>query len=136
MRINAQIKGCLAIVLCTLFFTNCNHSKTDGVDLYRNKCLSCHGSQGQGLNNLIPPLAGSNWLVEPDLRSQLPCIIRHGMQGKILVNGKEYEGVMQAAPSLNAVDITNLINYISNTWGNTAPPVSLQEVQEAINQCK
>jgi mono/diheme cytochrome c family protein len=124
-------------MLCTLFFlANCQQDYSDGQVIYEKQCASCHGAQGQGLNELIPPLAGSNWLTDPSLRMLIPCAIKKGMNGKILVNGKEYEGVMQAFPSLSDIDINNVMNYMAQNWGNTAEPFVIPNTRKALEYCK
>jgi mono/diheme cytochrome c family protein len=129
--------GCLAVMLCTLLcFNSCAEDYTDGRQAYDQLCSSCHGSMGQGLNALIPPLAGSDWLTNPDLREQIPCAIRKGMQGKILVNGKPYEGVMQAFPKLSDVDINNIMNYIGMSWGNQAEPFLVPDTRKQLKGCE
>ena len=31
---------------------------------YESHCASCHGVEGEGLKDLIPPLANADWLAE------------------------------------------------------------------------
>ena len=135
MTFNFQ-KGCIAVTLCTLFAMGCQEIPySDGKQVYESQCTSCHGAQGQGLQGLIPPIAGTDWLNTPELRAKVACGIRYGMNGKITVNGREYEGVMQSFPKLSDVDIANVMNYMANNFGNSAPTVHLPEVQQALSNC-
>ena len=59
-----------------------------GEILYENFCANCHMEDGTGLIGNIPPLAGADFLKK--YASDLPCIIRYGIQDTIIVNGKEY----------------------------------------------
>ncbi len=129
-------KGLAVLLLLTLYFSACEEDYSDGKRIYERQCASCHGSQGQGLNDLIPPLAGSDWLIKPELRAQIPCAIRKGMQGKILVNGKEYEGVMQAYPKMSDIDINNVMNYMGISWGNQVPAFQIQDTRAALKKCE
>jgi mono/diheme cytochrome c family protein len=134
--ISTRYKGLAGVILLTLCIIACKEDYTDGKTLYEKQCSACHGSAGQGLNDLIPPIAGSDWLTNPSYRAQLPCSIRKGMQGKILVNGKEYEGVMQAFPKLSDVDINNVLNYLATAWGNQAREFQITETRAALKKCE
>jgi nitrite reductase (NO-forming) len=51
-----------------------------------------------------------------------------GLQGKVLVNGKEYNGVMPAW-SLPDEEIANVLTFILNSWGNTGSEVTPTDVK-------
>ena len=88
---------------------------------------------GSGLVGLIPPLAQADYLRDyPDM---VPCIIRHGIQGPIVVNGVTYQQEMAGIPELNEFEITNIINYIHHAWGNDLDYRTIQEVQAALENC-
>ncbi len=115
-------------------FTMLYTAKTDNpaARLYQTKCANCHMEQGQGLRQLIPPLAQADYLART---AELACIIRYGMQGEVTVNGVIYNQPMPDNPDLNETDIANLINYIRNEWGNEYPYVSVEEVKKHLEQC-
>ena len=55
-------------------------------------CQTCHQENGEGLPNLYPPLAGSEWLTGD---AEIPiAIVLHGMQGEITVKGQKFNNVM------------------------------------------
>lgn len=123
-----------------LFFTTllltlaaCKDEYGDGALLYEQHCANCHMESGQGLGQLIPPLANSDYLQRRGALAA--CGIRYGLQGPMVVNGKGYEGVMPANKALSKVDIVNILNYINNSWGNEAPYMSIQSVEAALEQC-
>jgi len=123
--------GCwLLPLLLTACFTN---KKNQGERLYAEHCASCHGEQGQGLERLIPPLAGADYLRLH--RAELPCLIRRGQHGPITVNGVLYNQVMPAHPELSPAKLTNLLNYIESHWGNEGRPRTIREVQEQLTGC-
>ncbi len=90
--------------------------------------------EGQGLKGLYPPLAKSDYLVAH--HDELACIIRHGLQDTIIVNGKTYEIPMLPISSLNEVQMTNVINYISHAWGNDAGYTRITDVKETLAGCE
>lgn len=105
-----------------------------GKALYQNLCQSCHQADGAAFEDLMPPLANSDYLVKS--KAELPCIIKHGLEGEITVNGKKYDAVMGAAEQLSDVEITNIINYINNAFGNNNGYTSLDEVQASLKTCE
>ena len=111
-------------------FTN---KQNQGAALYAAQCAGCHGDQGQGLGRLIPPIAGSDYLV--DHRSELPCLLRQGQHEVIVVNGVGYHNVMPGNDTLSAAKMTNLLNYIESHWGNEGIPRTINDVQTQLDQC-
>ncbi|WP_235917500.1 c-type cytochrome [Hymenobacter busanensis] len=107
--------------------------QNEGQRLYAQRCASCHGDQGQGLRRLIPPLAGADYLKTH--RTQLPCLIQHGQQGPMVVNGIEYNQVMPAQHDLTDAQITNLLNYVQTHWGNRLEPYTISEVTTLLVPC-
>jgi len=86
-----------------------------GKGVYNGICMTCHLNEGQGIANVFPPLAKSDYLME-DLDRSIKILI-NGQQGEITVNGKKYNGAMPA-PGLDDKDIADVLNYIRNSWGN------------------
>lgn len=88
---------------------------------------------GKGLEQVIPPLAGSDYLVLH--KDKIACIIRHGQSGEIVVNGKTFNQVMNPTPELSDFEITNIINYINSSWGNDFGYTKITDVQESLKNC-
>ncbi|GAB4261159.1 MAG: hypothetical protein Kow0027_28680 [Saprospiraceae bacterium] len=101
---------------------------------YTNLCANCHMEDGGGLELLVPPLAGADFV--RDHPEKVACIIRNGMSGKVVVNGIEYEGEMPAVPELTDFEIVNVINFINKAWGNDYPPVTYEQVKAALENCE
>ncbi|WP_317192330.1 c-type cytochrome [Hymenobacter jeongseonensis] len=120
----------LAVSLPACFSSN----KNQGERLYTQHCSSCHGDQGQGLARLIPPLAGADYLALH--RAELPCLLRNGQNEPIVVNGIRYHNVMPGEKGMSPAQLTNLLNYIENNWGNKSKPRTIREVEEQLAACK
>ncbi|MFK7930087.1 MAG: c-type cytochrome [Myxococcota bacterium] len=91
---------------------------TEGATLYQNNCQACHQENGQGVVGTFPPLAASDYegYQTPEGHAN---IVLNGLQGKIVVNGTEYNGAMQAyAGLLTDAQIAAIISYERNSWGN------------------
>jgi hypothetical protein len=90
---------------------------------------------GEGLKGIIPPLAQVDYLSK--YRSELPCIIRKGQKGLIVVNGIEYnQQAMLPIPKLTEFEITNILNYVGTSWGNTEKLFTVEEVRDGLNKCQ
>lgn len=91
-------------------------------------CMACHGPNGEGVPNVGPPLAGSEWVLGP-----VENLIRmqfRGLMGPIEVKGQEWNLIMAPnAPMLQTDEkIAAVLTYIRNSWGNEAPAVTAAEV--------
>ncbi|OIQ29776.1 MAG: cytochrome C [Bacteroidetes bacterium MedPE-SWsnd-G2] len=87
-----------------------------GKRLYNKFCTSCHLPNGQGVAKVFPPLANSDYL-KANREASIKAI-KYGMSGKITVNDEEYNGVM-APLGLSDNEIADIMNFITNNWGNT-----------------
>jgi mono/diheme cytochrome c family protein len=81
-----------------------------GKYVYKSRCSSCHGDNGEGTQSLVPPLAGAD-MARNNLDS-LPCWLYRGMNGPITVNGKAYDQIMYPI-SMSEVEMANLLNYMA-----------------------
>jgi mono/diheme cytochrome c family protein len=99
-----------------------------GKDVYAAQCSSCHQEQGEGIEDVFPPLAKSDYLMADKNRSIKQTL--HGVSGEIKVNGKTYNGEMSGF-DLTDEEVSDVLNYVRNSWGNEGPVVTPQEVAAA-----
>ncbi len=92
-----------------------SNSIKEGALVYQDFCISCHMATGKGVPKVFPPLANSDYL--KNKREASIRAIKYGQKGEIVVNGETYKGVM-APLGLSDEEVANVMNYISNTWGN------------------
>lgn len=104
-----------------------------GEILYNNFCANCHMADGSGLKGLIPPLAGADY-VEAD-PARTACIIRYGLEDTIVVNDTSYTQPMAGIDKLSDFEITNIINYINQAWGNDYGYTTFDEVKARLDSC-
>ena len=141
-----RIEG-FAMVLASLIIS-CNHSKTgsinnamalsnkerqyfsNGKGLYQRLCQNCHRDTGEGLGMLIPPLKNSDYLLKDVAGSAR--VIRYGLKGPIVVNGKGYDQPMPPHSRLTPLEIAEILTYISNSWGNQHGGVTTEAVKKAL----
>ena len=106
-------------------------SITDGKEIYQDFCVQCHLDTGEGVSGVFPPLAKSDYLInniEMSIRG-----LKYGLSGPIVVNGEEYDGVMQDQ-GLDDDEIADVMNYILNNWGNESKDMITEEQVAIINE--
>lgn len=97
-----------------------------GQSVYATSCLSCHQATGEGLKNVFPPLAGSDFLLADVERSIR--IVLQGTSGEIKVNGITYNGAMPPPPGLDDDKVADVLTYVRSAWGNAGAPVTAATV--------
>jgi len=102
-------------------------SITRGKDVYTAQCMSCHLEQGEGIENVYPPLAKSDYLMADKKRSINEVL--HGLTGPIKVKGVAYDGVMTGFEMLSDQEVSDVLNYVRNSFGNKGGAVTPEEVK-------
>lgn len=105
----------------------------NGKGLYEKHCQGCHGSKGEGLGTLYPPLTDSIYLMQN--KSKLACIIKYGQSGQITVNNTDFDGQMPGNKSLADIDIAQIIVYVTNSFGNSQHFYDAAEVTSDLAIC-
>jgi nitrite reductase (NO-forming) len=95
---------------------------------FTGTCSVCHQANGQGLPNVFPPLARSDFLMADKQRAI--GIVLNGLTGKVTVNGGEFNSVMPPMSQLNDDELANILTYVRNSWGNSGETVTADEVQQ------
>ncbi|MDO5971702.1 cytochrome c [Flavivirga aquimarina] len=133
----------IAISLFALLFifnSNTNlHSPQDplkesierGNEIYTDFCMSCHLPNGEGVENVYPPLAKSDYLIKK--REESIRGIKYGLEGEIVVNGITYNSNM-AALGLSDDEVADVMNYITNSWGNKNNKIVTEEEVKNIKK--
>ena len=105
-------------------------SKTEKIELGRRLftsiCAACHQPTGQGLPNVFPPLASSDFL-NADKNRAIKIVI-NGRQGEVIVNGRKFNNSMPKFP-LGDDDIANVLTFVYNSFGNAGLEVTPDEVK-------
>ena len=97
-----------------------------GRRLFTSICAACHQPTGQGLPNVFPPLAGSDFL-NADKNRAIKIVI-NGRQGEVVVNGMKFNNSMPQFP-LGDEDIANVLTFVYNSFGNSGLEVTPEEVK-------
>ncbi len=102
-----------------------------GSEIYADFCVNCHMKQGEGVEMAFPPLAKSDYLMKN--RAASIRGIKYGQTGEIIVNGKVYNSTMSPM-GLEDEEIADVMNFISNSWGNSADKIVTKEEVKAIQK--
>ncbi|MBP0904337.1 c-type cytochrome [Mariniflexile gromovii] len=108
-------------------------ARTAGYNIFRNFCATCHGIEGEGIENLAPPLKDSEYVT--DSSERLALIILHGLSGPIHVNGTLYEldAIMPGLannPEFSDTDIKNIIEYLNNAFPGNSTKISVERIKQ------
>ena len=109
--------------------TALQESMQRGKDLYADFCITCHMENGEGVPQVFPPLAKSDYLME-NLEASIRGV-KYGQSGEIVVNGITYNNMMMPL-GLTDEEVADVMNYILNSWGNQSSEVVTTEEVAAI----
>ena len=96
-----------------------------GQEVYNTQCITCHMEKGEGIDGAFPPVAKSDYLMADKNRSIKQIL--EGATGEMKVNGKVYNGEMPAI-DLTDEQVSDVLNYVRNSWGNKGGAVTPSEV--------
>lgn len=95
----------------------------DGSKIYSAQCGACHQAGGAGVPGQFPKLSGrlAKLAATPEGRKYSASVVMYGLNGKIIVEGKPYIGVMPGFSNLSNADLADLMTYVTRQ-GATKPP--------------
>jgi nitrite reductase (NO-forming) len=99
-----------------------------GKEVYLAQCVTCHMEAGEGVEGVYPPLAKSDYLMA-DKKRAIAQVMK-GLSGPIKVNGKSYDAEMTGF-DLSDQEVSDVLNYIRNSWGNKGEAVRPEEAKAA-----
>ena len=126
-------KSVFAVALLCCFYV-CSAQKSfdlkssivRGKDVYTAYCITCHMEQGEGMDEVYPPLAKSDYMMADKKRSVQQVL--YGASGEMKVNGKIYNAEMTGF-DLSDQEASDLLNYIRNSFGNKGAVIFPEEVK-------
>jgi alcohol dehydrogenase (quinone), cytochrome c subunit len=99
-----------------------------GSGLYLKQCGFCHGLDGRGHGQLLPPLAGNPSVIDDDPSSVLNIVLNGA--GRVVAGGVPDSYRMPPfRVLLSDRDVADLANFVRRSWGNEAPAVSIEAVK-------
>ncbi len=104
-----------------------------GKAVYELHCADCHGKDGKGVRQLIPPLVNADIAIEKF--DSIPCWIQNGMNGDLMVNGVLYNQPMYPI-KLNEVEVANVMNFIAEEFLKTDKKIKSETVKKLTKSCE
>jgi len=133
MRYGRMRKSLFLLLPLSLYLLTCGKTEhLQGHALYDQHCANCHMEEGEGLRQLIPPLAGSDYL--RDNPREVIRGIRYGMEGTLVVNGVAYNQPMPGNDELSEFQIVNIVNYLNQAWGNDYGLVTVTDTRKWLSE--
>jgi mono/diheme cytochrome c family protein len=130
MKRSILFSGVFLSAITILFFSkpaqDLQASMKRGKEVYILNCQNCHMENGQGVEGINPPVAKTSYL--KDAKKNIGIIL-NGQTGEVTVNGKKYNAIMNPMNYLDDQQISDVLNYIRNSWGNKYPYISSAQVK-------
>jgi mono/diheme cytochrome c family protein len=101
-----------------------------GAAIYSRLCVACHETDGSGAPRIYPPLPANALLQSADPSSTLRVILE-GAQTVTTPRAPNTGSMPSYNRDLSDQEIADVTNYIRNSWGNSAPVVSAEQVRKA-----
>lgn len=111
-----------------------NQYYVHGEQLYEKHCSNCHQLNGSGLGRVYPPLDTSDYM-KKNFKDVI-CLMRHGKNGELIVNGESFNQAMPGIPSLTDLEVAEIATYIYNTWSHEHGIVEVKEVSRILAECQ
>jgi nitrite reductase (NO-forming) len=102
--------------------------------LFKGTCSTCHQVNGEGIPNVFPPLAKSDYLLSNPQRAI--GVVVNGLTGPVTVNGATYNSVMPPMSQLNDDEVANILTYALNSWGNSDGVITAKQVADVRAKTK
>src|SRR5690606_30282869 len=97
---------------------------------YAAYCAQCHQSDGSGVPQAWPPLAGNPSVTAPSPANAIQMVLYGGFAPATGHHPRPH-GMPPFAHVLDDAGVAAVVTYIRNSWGNAAGPASLPQVRQA-----
>lgn len=108
-----------------------NKSMIRGKELYLESCVNCHLANGEGVQNVFPPLAKADFLMK--FPEKAIHAIKYGLKGPVKVNGVLYDNAMPPA-GFSDEEIADVMNYINNSFGNKSTKIITEKLVATVKE--
>lgn len=98
-----------------------------GAALYENHCVECHKADGKSAPPAYPPLAGNRSVTAALPINPVRMVLNGGYPPSTEGNPRPY-GMPPFGFMMSDEEVSAVVSYIRNAWGNQAAPVTSSEV--------
>ncbi len=100
-----------------------------GRQIYGDQCAACHGEAGQGRAGAYPALAGNRAVLMEPPHNAILSVLHGGFAPSTSGQPRPF-GMPPFMLTLSDTEVAQVLNYVRNSWGNAATPVSRLQVQQ------
>jgi mono/diheme cytochrome c family protein len=118
------------VVLIALATSQMNIDKivmARGKKVYTQFCVTCHQQDGGGVPNMNPPLEKTSYVLGN--KTKLIRVVLKGLNTHEEIDGESYSNVMAPFNFLTDLQISDVLTYIRNSFGNKAIAVTPGDVK-------
>jgi len=98
-----------------------------GAHTYATRCASCHGLDGKGLPEWMPPLAGATSALAKESASAINITL-NGSQRVVAAGVPDAYRMPAFREQLSDAEIADVLSYVRSTWGNNGGAVDAKAV--------
>jgi mono/diheme cytochrome c family protein len=98
-----------------------------GKKVYEQYCIGCHQADGGGVPGLNPPLEKTSYVLGS--KARLINVVLKGMNTHEEIDGETYSNIMAPFNFLTDMQISDVLSYIRNSFGNKAIAVTPGDVK-------
>ncbi|WP_338468431.1 cytochrome c [Novosphingobium sp. ZN18A2] len=107
-----------------------NRSAHPGAQTYMAKCSFCHGADGRGQGEWIPPLAGSAASLTKDGKSSAINVTLNGSPRVVAQGVPDGYRMPPFRNQLSDKEVADLLDFVRSSWGNRGGAVSSGDVAD------
>ncbi|MCI0997535.1 cytochrome c [Pseudomonas corrugata] len=100
---------------------------TPGAHTYETRCASCHGADGKGQPDWMPPLAGATSALAKETASAINITL-NGSQRIVAAGVPDAYRMPAFREQLSDQEIAEVLAFVRSTWGNQAGAVDAKAV--------
>lgn len=100
---------------------------TPGAHTYVTRCASCHGADGKGQAQWMPPLAGATSALAKENASAINITL-NGSQRVVAAGVPDAYRMPAFREQLSDQQIAEVLTFVRSTWGNQSEPVDAKAV--------
>ena len=98
-----------------------------GAHTYATRCASCHGQDGKGQPDWMPPLAGATSALAKENASAINITL-NGSQRIVAAGVPDAYRMPAFREQLSDAEIAEVLTYVRSTWGNHGEAVDAKAV--------
>jgi mono/diheme cytochrome c family protein len=98
-----------------------------GAQIFADECSGCHTANGKGIAGIFPSLNGTAVVQQTDPTTLLHVVLR-GARSVGTAGAPTAPAMPEFGWLLNDDQVADVVTYIRNAWGNSAPAVSAGDV--------